>query len=503
MFFVTKLPYGRVSQREVITSDVIAVVDTEDFCIEEVSRKFCQKCKGKVFGVSDNVIEAYSNAEMIEVQLSTGAIMGKKPLFTYDGSVVTGHNVDKLPENCIVPFGTTVLSVAGNTYDNLVNSDIVSISLPPTVERIKPLFFDDCTNLETIYFSEGLEVIEGSNFRHNPKLDLSKIHLPSTLRTIGFPCFYDDIQLWREKRRGLLTVDNVAVYYSYDGNSNLSFPDYCTVLSKSAVMNIDGSMDVKTIHIGKQIKHIDADVFDNIQMFGGQIRRGAYTVTVDKDNPYYKERDGVVYDTRTMTAIVCDRRRKKIVIPNGVKHIAPCFLAYIHKVKCVVIPSSVESIGDFAFAYCSDLEEVKLSSGLKEIGESVFTHCKKLKKINIPDTVTKVGIGAFKVCHSLTDVHWSKNTPIVGDYTFRYCKSMREFIVPEGVTQIGKEVFLDCASLTSLVLPSSLVKMSKTALIGNHGNYSGKSCDNVTVTCVKGSNIEKAMQKHGIKHISI
>ncbi len=201
------------------------------------------------------------------------------------------------------------------------------------------------------------------------------------------------------------------------------------------------------------------------------------------------------------------------------------------------IPNSVTSIGDFAFNGCVKLISITFAEGsqLTSIGYWAFIGCSTLTSITIPSGVTSIGKSAFGYC-PLTSIEFAGNqtydwvptvegSDTVGGYiiqkgkdlstnavagslaygkidiktasvpnnniyefAFDSCAGITSVIIPSNVTSIGKSAFEDCSSLksvsfetdsqltsigywafigcstlTSIIIPSSITSIGETA----------------------------------------
>ncbi|MBO5712625.1 MAG: leucine-rich repeat domain-containing protein [Clostridia bacterium] len=106
-------------------------------------------------------------------------------------------------------------------------------------------------------------------------------------------------------------------------------------------------------------------------------------MTVDDNNTYYKDVDGVLY-TKDGKTLIC--------YPAG------------KTATTFIISSTVISIGYAAFSSCSKLTSVVIPESVISIGYAAFTYCTSLSSVVIPDSVISIGEGAFCECVSLTSI---------------------------------------------------------------------------------------------------
>jgi len=87
-------------------------------------------------------------------------------------------------------------------------------------------------------------------------------------------------------------------------------------------------------------------------------------------------------------------REKKLILPEGIKHIAPGAFSKNSSLESVIIPASVSDIGEEAFSDCTNLHELILQEGLKNIDDRAFKNS-SIAAVSIPDSVEGIGLGAF------------------------------------------------------------------------------------------------------------
>ena len=107
------------------------------------------------------------------------------------------------------------------------------------------------------------------------------------------------------------------------------------------------------------------------------------------------------------------------------------------------VKKRTEIICEDAFSECESLESISLPSTLYVIGESAFFGCKNLSCVTSYPTLKRIGERAFMDCHSLKSID-----------------------TLDGVESIGEDAFSGCYSLHNLTLPSTLQKITGSALHG-------------------------------------
>lgn len=119
-----------------------------------------------------------------------------------------------------------------------------------------------------------------------------------------------------------------------------------------------------------------------------------------------------------------------LVVPEGVREIAPYAFGNMDSDKYIVDPEEGDSI----------YYEITLPDSVEIIDDYAFALCATMTSINIPDSVQKIGDGAFMWCASLGDITLGKNVASVGDYAFWNCKSLKNLTVL-GDTTFGTHAY--------------------------------------------------------------
>jgi hypothetical protein len=239
-----------------------------------------------------------------------------------------------------------------------------------------------------------------------------------TITSIGERTFKDSTQL--ERIYIPKTVTKIAEWgFSYLENlTKIKIPDGVTEIGYSAFIYCD---KLAEIEISKSVTEIGNDAFSC---------DGLTSIIVDRDNPNFASRDGVLFDKNFTKLILCPQKRDgKYIIPDTVTEVDEQAFSGCSLLTEITIPDSVTKIGKGAFAGCMGITEITIPENVTEIGDMAFISCEKLKKINLSNGITKILM-----------------------YTFFHCKSLTEITIPESVTEIGNGIFRDCSKLTSIVV---------------------------------------------------
>lgn len=339
-----------------------------------------------------------------------------------------------------------------------------SVKLPESVKEIKGF---NGTWVNNFYLNEGLErICEDSSIINRNNVN---IQLPESLKYIG---------------------------------------DYTVDVHDVSNDSVENYVEVK---IGPNVEHVGIGNFKkkNIQKF-----------TVDADNEYYADIDGILYnkDITSLEAYPWANNilNRRLIIPETVKNIqAACFENYRWEVLAVALPENLETIETSAFSgsrvfLCSkeiisqlpnSFEHYHASSAEYEVlRQSVdgFAHLKKLQRLdrnacgsdsdgnsvnvkeipqsvryldegafsgnrfiqkaNIPEGIQRIDAYCFSGCRNLVSAYIPGNLKKIRNFTFSGCYNLKEVILEEGVEELHYGSFAS-AGIKKILIPKSVKYM--------------------------------------------
>ena len=114
---------------------------------------------------------------------------------------------------------------------------------------------------------------------------------------------------------------------------------------------------------------------------------------------------------------------EKVIVPGGVKTIAPFAFKEAAKIKEVVLPTSLKKIGYMAFKNCSGMERINIPQSLSSILDGAFSGCENLKEVSISSRVKMIDGGFFGGCIGFKSLRIEgPKTEIIG--YFMGCKNL-------------------------------------------------------------------------------
>ncbi|MBR0232252.1 MAG: leucine-rich repeat protein [Clostridia bacterium] len=271
-----------------------------------------------------------------------------------------------------------------------------------------------------------------------------------------------------------------------------------------------GRYNVTEIVIGSGAEWLFVDMFGPLPKLA--------TITVSKDNKYYRDDNGILYNTEMDTLIAYPLGKGNVyTVPKNVKNIDAMRCYYYENVTIVfedgnenfvkqdgvtyngdmteilfvdsdktgeyVMPDTVTSInGAFRentgitrivisegvtelvymeFMGCTALESVEFPTQLKTIGGGAFYGCTSLKSVKLP-FVENVGYGVFSYCTSITEAEIDEKYDYVPAGLFAHCTSLEHFELSENIRFIDSDAFRG-TNIKSITLPEGLVGLEDGA----------------------------------------
>lgn len=212
---------------------------------------------------------------------------------------------------------------------------------------------------------------------------------------------------------------------------------------------------------------------------------------VDKNNPNYTAKDGLLYTKDMKTLVSCPRgKRGVVIVPEGVETLAVACFSICNRLTEIQLPSTLRSLsegyGRYAgFHYCLNLEKVNIPEGIEKITGGSFRHCDKLKSLTLPSTLKTLDVNymeapndtrqleVFGPMFSLEELDM-ENTAIevlegvyygdngeYGTVPFNERMPIKNLRFPKNIRVIGKKVFARVNPPTELHLPATIESLGE------------------------------------------
>ena len=371
-----------------------------------------------------------------------------------------------------------------------LSSDVKSITLSNSIQKIASLAFYDCKYLENITLPNSLLKIESQTFKECDSL--KAVTVGDGTREIAYDAF--------DRCPSSLVV---AVS---QGNTALSSYTSCIV-----------NVTTKTVIWGKAGAVIPSDA-ELVTSIGKEAFRASSLYSIAIPSNVSTVGEYAFADNTTLTSVEFDKASgvtelkngtfygcanlKEISFPDGLQTISDSALEDCEKISTLALPKAFVNIDREMFDDCNDISSLSISDenakyrsesnciierdtntivmgcksseipteGNIRIAKKAFYECKGLQSMIIPSNVIEIGEYAF-ACSELTELTISAGIKVISDGAFLKCYTLNTITFSEGTEVIGNKAFYLCRGILELNLPSSLRNIGKDAFYG---------CDNIT-----------------------
>ena len=366
-----------------------------------------------------------------------GAIV---PIYTYtlddaNRATITGYSGNATA--LYIPGeidGHEVVAIGDRAFEN--RTDLRTVMIPDSVEKIEFEAFYNCINLKIVDLSSNLTTI-GYDVFGNCK-SISKIEIPKSLKkfdgtwgrgtNLSYGAFGGCSNLKTVNFEAGSTIVCAALFMGCDGIEEIELPDTITEIGDSAFKSCK---NLNKVIIPESVTKIDGDAFAECSgLIDIKMHEGINTIG---SRAFYK----------------CDR------------------------LLDIVIPDSVEKIEFEAFRGCDKLENIKLSENLTIVGYGVFGDCKSISKIEMPKSLkkfdgtwgrgTNLSYGAFGGCSNLKTVNFEAGSTIVCAALFMGCDGIEEIELSDTITEIGDSAFKNCKNLDRITMNNGIEILESSA----------------------------------------
>ena len=288
------------------------------------------------------------------------------------------------------------------------NCGISSITIPKTLTNFDYYAFEDCNNLQTVYYDGTINDWCNNEFHYltsNPMNKASEFYIKNgneynKITTIDIPNNMTEIKDY--------------TFYGFEQINELNIPNNITTIGRESFAYCLGLIDLKipksvtkikygafygcsgivNITLTENLLDIEDNAFfvhdiylntDNLSniYFQGTILQWM-SIDMDDDLMFYAEHF-FLKNEDTWTEVT------KIDIPEGVIEIKN--LSWFDNLINITLPSSIITIGNFNG--CDKLENISIPEGAKKINQKAFYWCSNMEYIIIPISMEEIGSNAF------------------------------------------------------------------------------------------------------------
>ncbi len=378
--------------------------------------------------------------------------------FTYLTSSLTNKITRIDMSKATLPDNTLPSNAFENSSSPKKFSNLNSVILPVTLEKIGDNAFSDCT---------GLSVLDLSN---------------TNLKYIGYLAFNNCSKLTTIVLPKITSVHADAFYSSNIKNltiNNATAGSLSAVLPNSLAINltnltITGNMnDADFAHLRSvltsKITKID---ISEVPLTNYKLPNYAFDNTASYANGKYNN-------------------LKSVILPNNLTEIGNSTFNNCKQLVEINLSENLELIGSFAFNN-TGIKTIILPSKVVHIAMYAFSDCSQLEDIVIPEGVEEIGVMAFYNCTSLTNIILPKSINILYGYAFDN-SGLSGILKLNSTPEIYPDDFnpFSNTKVTHLLVPNDAENYSidNVTFLNYYDDYDGDGVDNITEYNAGGRNL--------------
>lgn len=341
--------------------------------------------KGKC---GDNLEWLLDNAGTLTIS-GTGNMAFKKNSNSHTSGDAPWSRFNKQIRKVVIEEGVSTIDY----YSFYRFPNLVSVTLPESLNYIAPSAFEACPVLTSINFPDSVTVI--GEYAFSDCASLSAVRIPDTVTDIGGKAFKGTPWLEAQKKKDPLVIVNHLLIDGTACTGDVVIPESVTSICKYAFENAE---TVTSVSISDSVKSVHSPAFPGC--------RRLTECKVSPDNPHLRSEDGVLFYKNYSSLLFYPPAKpdKEYQIPNGVRRITQEAFRDCVNLTSVVFSDGVNSIGMNAFRGCSRLRTVTFPDSLSSIEYDAFYGCVSLGSVTIPPKVDSIQSGAFEYCSALNSV---------------------------------------------------------------------------------------------------
>ena len=358
----------------------------------------------------------------------------------------------------VLDLGNIVtLPNGANSYSGVFRNQInlTEVHLPETLTTIGSRCFESCSSLVNINLPSSITTISYSAFNGCTSLEIEDLSLPNLTEIQTFA--FNGVRITKISNLGKLTsLRDISWSENIFGDkttlTSVNLPSTLTSVGNyvfngytNAEINCNNasitSLGSNAFYRAKKISNLNTPKITKIAYYAF-FNIGSFDDNFSLNAPNL---------TSIGTAAFSHSGIKKVEnlgtitsLPNGqwdsTAQDNVGIFAKCKNLESCILPETLETIGSYAFIGCSALSGINLPSSLKTIEDAAFSDCTAFTSIGFPSSITAIGSNAFKGCTSLEiDDLALPNLTSIGKGAFMNVKIRR-------ISNLGKLTYLNDAS---------------------------------------------------------
>lgn len=357
----------------------------------------------------------------------------------------------------------TTLPNGANGYSGVFRNQInlTEVHLPETLTTIGSRCFESCSSLVNINLPSSITTIGYNAFNGCASLEIEDLSLPNLTEIQTFA--FNGVRITKISNLGkLISLREISWNENIFGDkttlTSVNLPSTLTSVGNyvfneytNAEINCNNaaitSLGTNAFYRAKKVSNLNTPKITKIASYAF-FNIGSFDDNFSLNAPNL---------TSIGTAAFSHSGIKKVEnlgtitsLPNGqwdgtLQDNVGVF-AKCKNLESCILPDTLETIGSYSFNGCSALSGINLSSSLKTIGDAAFSDCTAFTSIDFPLSITAIYSNAFKGCTSLEiDDLALPNLTSIGNGAFMNVKIRR-------ISNLGKLAYLNDANESGYTL---------------------------------------------------
>ena len=358
----------------------------------------------------------------------------------------------------VLDLGNIVtLPNGANSYSGVFRNQInlTEVHLPETLTTIGSRCFESCSSLVNINLPSSITTISYSAFNGCTSLEIEDLSLPNLTEIQTFA--FNGVRITKISNLGKLTsLRDISWSENIFGDkttlTSVNLPSTLTSVGNyvfngytNAEINCNNasitSLGSNAFYRAKKISNLNTPKITKIAYYAF-CNIGSFDDNFSLNAPNLTSIGAAAFSHSGIKKV--ENLGTITSLPNGqwdstLQDNVGVF-AKCKNLESCILPETLETIGSYAFIGCSALSGINLPSSLKTIGDATFSDCTAFTSIGFPSSITAIGSNAFKGCTSLEiDDLALPNLTSIGKGAFMNVKIRR-------ISNLGKLTYLNDAS---------------------------------------------------------
>ena len=329
---------------------------------------------------------------------------------------------------------------------------LTEVYIPTTLKEIPENTFYKCTSLPAIALSAGIEHIGSEAFFGCTALQTVKSQSGgNNVKTIGAYAFYNCSSLYDVRFSNGLTSIGTYAFYGCTKLENLSLPAKLASIGDFAFLN--SGLKILTVDMTTPI-NINANVFTGVDLSQCTLYVPKGCKDAYKNADVWKKFGHILEIGETLTP---DPEEETVEpVATGKQKIGDLWYDLHEDLTAKLLMHDDNKALTGAIKVPATVTFGKYTYTVNEMEEQVFSECSSITSVTVPNTISEITYQAFKNCTGLTNVILPSALTSIGWKAFNNCSALTFVSLPASLTEISAYAFMGCKALTSVYIPAGI-----------------------------------------------